>query len=110
MRFQMSSSDGYDFAVNANALGVGVNISSNNGSSYNYRGILDINGDSIPDIVQYDDNNDSSSFTYREGTKKGFGEIKKVESDDNFLTAISGNEYKSVVLGAFKCVQKERKQ
>ncbi len=99
-KLQMSSSDGYDFAVNANALGVGVNISSNNGSSYNYRGILDINGDSIPDIVQYDDNNDSSSFTYREGTKKGFGEIKKVESDDNFLTAISGNEYKSVVLGA----------
>ena len=98
-KLQRSSSDGVDISGSASIAPFSGNVGYNEGTSYNYRGLLDLNGDTIPDIVQYEDNNNSPGFTYRKGTKRGFGD-EVIQVKDGLLNGISDNEFKSVVIGA----------
>ena len=54
--------------------GVGGSAGRNASTSWQYQGILDLNGDRFPDLVSFTDSNgDSSSFTLVEGNGQGFG-------------------------------------
>ncbi len=49
-----------------------VSIGTNEGSSWQYRGLLDLNGDRYPDLIHTSANGSRSAFI-RPGTGRGFG-------------------------------------
>ncbi len=54
---------------------LGGNVSSNIGSSWQYRGFTDMDGDRFPDLIDFGDSQDgASSFAITPGTGPGFGQ------------------------------------
>ena len=55
---------------------IGGSASRNASSSWQYQGIMDLNGDRLPDLVSFNDSSDGgSSFTVVEGNGQGFGKM-----------------------------------
>ena len=69
---------------------------TNIGTSWQYEGLMDVTGDGIPDVVSYDDTNDSTEYKYIEGSLAGFRGRK---TGEGILNSITNNEYKSVTVG-----------
>ena len=69
---------------------------TNIGTSWQYEGLMDVTGDGIPDVVSYDDTNNSTEYKYIEGSLAGFRGRK---TGEGILNSITNNEYKSVTVG-----------
>ncbi|HTZ52065.1 MAG TPA: VCBS repeat-containing protein, partial [Spirochaetia bacterium] len=70
-----SHSSAVDLNGSAGIAGFGgANISRNESDSWQFQGIMDMNGDRYPDLVSFPDSRDgSASFTVTPGTGQGFG-------------------------------------
>jgi RHS repeat-associated protein len=63
------------------SFSLGGNFSSNSGSSWQWRGLIDLNGDRYPDLVSFDPaRSGSGTFTVIPGTGQGFGDASTFSS------------------------------
>ncbi|MGO9310990.1 MAG: toxin TcdB middle/N-terminal domain-containing protein, partial [Spirochaetia bacterium] len=67
-------------------ISLGGNFSSNSGTSWQWRGMLDLDGDRYPDLIAFDPaQNGSGTFTVTPGTGKGFGDETRWSSPFSHL-------------------------
>ncbi len=68
------------------SVSLGGNFSSNSGTSWQWRGLMDLDGDRYPDLVTFDPSqNGSGSFTVTPGTGRGFGDASARSSPFSHL-------------------------
>ncbi len=79
---------------------VSANIGYNSGDSWQYQGMMDIDGDSRPDLMTFGDGNDSTSFSYMPGSGNGFTSPKS--SSTGMLSAVTQNKFSGVNIGVGK--------
>ncbi|MGA2639466.1 MAG: SpvB/TcaC N-terminal domain-containing protein, partial [Spirochaetia bacterium] len=85
-----SSSDSTDvnggFTLGTGAVSLGDNFSSNSGTSWQWRGLMDLDGDRYPDLISFDPaQNGSGTFTVNPGTGNGFGDASTWSSPFSHL-------------------------
>ncbi len=68
-----SASGATDVGASLGIAGLGGQISENKGSSWQYKGLMDMNGDRYPDMVQFDDDCDPGDFGFSVQPGNGFG-------------------------------------
>jgi RHS repeat-associated protein len=72
--FRASSHGSTDVSGGVGIAGLGVNVGTNFGESWQYVGLMDLNGDRYPDLITYKpDQGGSGSFWVMPGTGGGFG-------------------------------------
>ena len=80
-----SSSDSTDVnggvTLGVGSISLGGNFSSNSGSSWQWQGLIDLNGDRYPDLVSFNRRQGGSgTFTMIPGTGQGFGDASTLSS------------------------------
>lgn len=80
-KLRASASGATDIGVSLSVPGLGGQISENKGTSWQYKGLLDVNGDLFPDMIQFDDDCDAGtqSFSVQAGTGSGFGPKRRYD-------------------------------
>ncbi len=76
-----SASGATDVGVSVGIAGLGGQISENKGTSWQYKGLMDVNGDRFPDMIHFDDDCDPEKlgFSVQPGTGSGFARAIRYE-------------------------------